>query len=267
MKRLEIERLQQKSVRASLMERLQVDFSLAPLVARTLAEEMSRYFEQCYPEKLGTGQLVYLAVSQEAAAGRPLSKCKRQSVILSLNTAEDLIALEQGVAALRQGRIQRLTEEAYEQGGLLTHEDLSYLLSSSLATIKRDVKVLRERGLMIPTRGQVKDIGKGVSHKRQIVGDYLAGYTFSEIERRQRHSSRAIHRYCRDFSRVVRLADKGFSKAEISRVTGLSERLVDQYRSLKAACAPHNERLQLLLAETDAIPDSPVKIKRGVWLQ
>jgi hypothetical protein len=267
MNQLVIERLQQKSVSASLVERLQDDFNLAPLVARTLSEEMSRYFERCYQDKVGTGQLMYLAVSREAPAGRPLSKCKRLPVKLSLNTDEDLMAMKQSMATLRQGRIQRLTEEAYEQGALLTHEDLSYLLSSSLATIKRDVKALRQRGLMIPTRGQIKDIGKGVSHKRQIVQDYLAGYTFTEIERRQRHSVRAIHRYCRDFSRVVRLESKGFPKAEISRVTGLSERLVEQYQSLYAACDPANERLALLLAETETIPDTPVKIKRGVWLQ
>ncbi len=93
----------------------------------------------------------------------------------------------------------RLTEEAYEQGALLSHEDLACLLSSSLATIKRDVGQLRQQGLNVPTRGQVKDIGKRVSHKSQIVQDYLAGYTFSEIECRRRHSTGAIGRYCQDF--------------------------------------------------------------------
>ncbi|MBK9231804.1 MAG: DUF1670 domain-containing protein [Anaerolineae bacterium] len=56
-----------------------------------------------------------------------------------------------------------------------------------------------------PDTRQVKDIGKGVSHKVQIVGDYLAGYTFSEIERRRHHSIGAIRRYCDDFVRIIRL--------------------------------------------------------------
>ena len=262
-----IERLQLKSVRESLTEYLRTDFNLLPMVAATLAAEMEHYFAQCYAAQLAAGQLTYLAVSRDAPAGRPLSICQRRPVILTLYAADDLTALAEGIAALRQLRIQRLTEEAYEQGALLTHEDLACLLNSSLSTIKRDVQTLRQQDLMIPTRGQVKDIGKGVSHKRQIVQDYLAGYTFSEIERRQRHSTHSAHRYCHDFIRVIRLREKDFSVAEIQRVTSLSERLVIEYLDLSATCDPGNERLQLLLAEHTAVPATPATIKRGRWLR
>ncbi len=186
MKQAVIERLQQKSVNESLIERLHTDFNLAPMVSRTLVDEVSCYYDQCFPQRPSTGQMAYLAVSKESPAGRPLRACKRQPVTLTLYADEDLVAMKAGMAALRQARIQRLTEEAYEQGALLTHEDLACLLSSSLSTIKRDVQALRQHGLLVPTRGQIKDIGKGVSHRRQIVQDYLAGYTFSQIERRQR---------------------------------------------------------------------------------
>jgi hypothetical protein len=267
MNQLAIERLQQKSVRESLVERLCTDFNLAPLVARTLSVEMDDYFAHCYQHQAAAGQLTYLAVSQDSPAGRPLTKCERIPIRLTMYTADDLVAIKNGIAALRQQRIQRMTEEAYEQGALLTHEDLGCLLSSSLATIKRDVHWLRRQGYVIPTRGQIKDIGKGVSHKRQIVADYLAGHTFSDIKRRQRHSISSIQRYCRDFTRVVRLQDKGFSVAEISRVTRLSERLVAQYQALYTSCDLDNDRLQLLLADTAAIPDTPAQIKRGHWLQ
>lgn len=262
-----IERLQQKSVSESLVERLHTDFNLAPLVSRTLVDEVSYYYAQCSPQSLNTGQMVYLAVGIDNPAGRPLSACKRLPVTLTLFAEEDLVALKAGVAALRQSRVQRLTEEAYEQGALLTHEDLACLLSSSLSTIKRDVQALRQRGLLVATRGQIKDIGKGVSHKRQIVQDYLAGYTFSQIERRQRHSINAINRYCRDFVRVVRLQEKAFDVVEIRRVTGLSERLVAEYQALYATCEHDNDRLQMLLAENESAPDTPVEIKRGLWLR
>jgi len=33
---------------------------------------------------------------------------------------------------------------------------------------------LRKQDLRVPTRGHVKDIGKGVSHKVPIVGDYTS---------------------------------------------------------------------------------------------
>jgi hypothetical protein len=262
-----IERLQQKSVGENLVQRLRTDFNLPPLVARTLSEQMEQYFASQNGRRQEAGQMTYIAVSRDSPAGRALSDCERKPVVLTMYSVDDLVALGEGVAALRQLRILRITEEAYEQGALLTHEDLACLLSSSLATIKRDVKALRHQGTMVPTRGQVKDIGKGVSHKRQIVGDYLAGYTFSEIERRQRHSISSIRRYLRDFVRIIRLQAKEFTVAEIRRVTGVSERLVGEYQALYEDASPTNDRLQGLLAEAEAIPETPAEIKRGHWLR
>lgn len=258
-----INRLELKNPAEAIIERVQHDFNLAPLVARTLFEQMRSYFESYYQLKNDTGQLTYLAISVNSPAGQKLAESQRVAIKLSLHHTDDLLALGQGVAALRQARIQRLTEEAYEQGALLTHEDLACLLSSSLATIKRDIRQLRDHGVNIPTRGQVKDIGKGVSHKTQIVQDYLAGYTFSEIEWRRRHSVGSIRRYCQDFVRVVRLQQQQFSLADIRRTTGLSERLISQYLSLYEQCDPANDRLQLLLSEPHPATDRPAEIKRG----
>jgi hypothetical protein len=258
-----IERLQLKNVGEAIIERLQQDFNLAPLVARTLFEQMRNYFESYYQLKNDTGQLTYLAVSADSPPGRKIEECRRIAIKLSLYTPDDLVALSSGVAALRQARLIRLTEEAFEQGALLTHEDLACLLCSSLATIKRDVKELRSQGLSIPTRGQMKDIGKGVSHKTQIVQDYLAGYTYSEIERRRRHSVGSIGRYCQGFARVVRLDHKNFSVTDIRLTTGLSERLIGEYLALYEQCDPDNDRLQLLLSTPDPATDRPAEVKRG----
>lgn len=258
-----IDRLQLKSAAEAIIERIEHDFNLAPMVARTLFKQMQSYFENYYQLKNDTGQLTYLAVSADSPAGRTLAECQRVAIKLSLHRPDDLVALSSGIAALRQARIIRLTEEAYEQGTLLTHEDLACLLGSSLSTIKRDVRALRDQELNVPTRGQIKDIGKGVSHKTQIVQDYLAGYTFSEIKWRRRHSVNAIGRYCQDLARVVRLRPKGFSVADIRRTTGLSERLITEYLALYDQCDPHNDRLQLLLAEPHPSTDTPAEIKRG----
>jgi hypothetical protein len=122
---------------------------------------------------------------------------------------------------------------------------------------------LRQQGLTVPTRGQVKDIGKGVSHKTQIVQDYLAGYTFSEIQWRRRHSVAAISRYCQDFVRVVRLRHKDLSVADMRRTTGLSESLIGEYLALYEQADPDNDRLQLLLADPHPATDTPAEIKRG----
>ncbi len=254
-----IARLQSKEAGEAIIARIQRDFQLAPLVARTLSEQLRRYDEDYYPPRRANGQLTYLAVSQECPAGQKLSECRRVAVQLPLHSADDLPAL----AALRQVRLLRLTEEAEAQGGLLSHEDLACLLCSSLATIKRDAHALRAQGLRVPTRGQVQDIGKGVSHQVQIVGDYLAGYTFSEIERRRHHSVGAIRRDCDDFVRIIRLQTQHLDCAAIRSATGLSERLIQEYLTLYQQCPAANDRLQILLGTPDAATATPAEIKRG----
>jgi lambda repressor-like predicted transcriptional regulator len=118
----------------------------------------------------------------------------------------------------------------------------------------------------VPTRGQVKDIGKGVSHKGRIVGDWLAGYTFSQIKQRRWHSVSSVERYCTDFQRVARLHSRGLSMADIRISTGLSERLIGEYLDLYKAAGPDNDQLRQLLKEPDQATQEPAKIKRGVWL-
>jgi hypothetical protein len=139
-------------------------------------------------------------------------------------------------------------------------------LCASRSTIKRDIAQLRADGVDVPTRGQVKDIGKGVSHKTRIVGDWLAGYTFSQIKRRRWHSISSIERYCLDFQRVARLRGRGLSVSDIRISTGLSERLIGEYLDLYEAAGPNNDRLQRLLDEPDKATEEPAMTKRGAWL-
>ena len=161
----------------------------------------------------------------------------------------------------------RLCEEAYTQGALLTHEDLACLLCSSLATIKRDTHVLRKQGFHVPTRGQIKDIGKGVSHKTQIVQDYLTSYTLSEIERRRHHSIHSIQRYCQDFVRIIRLHEKDFTVTDIQQATRLSPRLIQEYLTLYHTLPADHDRLQILLQDLDSPPAEAAEIKRGSLLR
>jgi hypothetical protein len=52
----------------------------------------------------------------------------------------------------------------------------------------------RADGVAVPTRGQVRDIGPGISHKGQVVQLYLWGLQFTEIESRTKHSEVAVQR-------------------------------------------------------------------------
>ena len=261
-----VERLEAKSPEEAIIERIGRDFNLAPFMARTQFEQMRRYFEHYLGLERDVGQMTFMAISGDMPPGRPIAESKREPVNLTVDSPDDLVALRHSVAALRRSKIQRLTQEAQEQGALLTQEDLARLLCASRSTVKRDIAHLRAEGIDVPTRGQVKDIGKGVSHKGRIVGDWLAGYTFSEIERRRRHSLHSIERYCSDFQRVVRLHVHGLSVAEMRISTGMSERLIKEYLTLYETEGIESEQIKLLLDEPDPATDAPAEIKRGAWL-
>jgi len=263
MEKSAIERLEAKSPEEAIIERIRRDFNLAPFMARTQFEQMRLYFEDYFGLERDVGQMTVLAVSAENPPGCPVADCKRVPINLTVDSPDDLEAFREGVAALRRSRIQRLTWEAQEQGALLTQEDLARLLCTSRSTVKRDIAELRAKGMNVPTRGQVKDIGKGISHKTQIVEDWLAGYTFSEIQQRRRHSISSIGRYCSDFQRVIRLHVQGLSLADIRLGTGLSERLIGEYLDLYAAVGPDNRQIQRLVSKPEAATEAPAEIKRG----
>lgn len=82
------------------------------------------------------------------------------------NPDEDLsFHKKQGLAALPQHRLIRITKEAIEQGALLSHEDIAFLLTTSVVTIKRDIAYLRRAGIIIPSRGWRHDKGRGTTDK------------------------------------------------------------------------------------------------------
>lgn len=126
-----------------------------------------------------------------------------------------------------------MTEEAYDQSGLLTQEDLGRILGVSSRTIRRDVEELMTQKMKLYLRGLQRDIGKGISHKVWIVGLYLQWKTYSEIERITGHSVGAIKAYMNDFSRVLMARERGIkSGKEIGFYIGRTERLVGEYLQL-----------------------------------
>lgn len=227
------QRLEGKSAEDALVERIADTFNLAPIFARTYFEEMRRLFAEHLrlPDKAGT--LLLHALAADEPPGKPLRECRKVLVELSLEAPGDLdIWRSRGLAALRQGKVLRLTHEAHDQEALLTQEDLARLLCTSVSTIKRDCQALRTDGFTVPTRGTLQDIGPGVSHKAMIVRLYLEAFSFAELERRSRHSKRAIERYLKHFTQVARLQRAGHPPEEIRLVTGLSARVVEQYLEL-----------------------------------
>lgn len=93
------------------------------------------------------GRIAYSAYVQNP----PSPSLRKRRVFLTFVAEDDGDRLaKHGLAYLRQARILRLCREAQEQGALLAYDDLIQLLSTSLSTIKRDLRELKQRGLVIP---------------------------------------------------------------------------------------------------------------------
>jgi hypothetical protein len=226
-------RLAAKDAESAIVARICEDFNLTPVLARAHYEQMARYFADYGHMALRPGELCYLAVAATEPPGKPLLACRKVQVALELAALDDQEVLRgRGLAAMRQGRLARLARQAQVQGGLLTVEDLAYLTCSSTATVKRDLAASRAAGVAVPTRGQIRDIGPGISHKSQVVQLYLWGLQFTDIERRTRHSETSIRRYLADFRQIAALYARGASIPEIRAATGRSASLIAEYIAL-----------------------------------
>jgi Protein of unknown function (DUF1670) len=254
------ERLAAKDAESAIVARICDDFNLTPVLAKAHYEQMARYFADYGQVPAQPGELCYLALAVDEPAGKPVAMCRKVEVRLELSTAQDIDVLRiNGLAALRRRRISRLARQARVQGALLTVEDLGYLLTSSPATIKRDLAVLRDEGEWVPTRGQVRDIGPSLSHKATVVQLYLWGLQFTDIELRTHHSEGSIRRYLQDFRQIAALHARNVSVNEIRAATGRSARLIAEYIAIYERARrefPSAPRLYDLVA--------PSGLKRGV---
>ncbi len=228
------ERLKSKSVKNAIVNRISEDFNLTPLLAEAYFNQIKGYFLEHGDLSLQSGQIKYLAIDDREPAGKPVDLCIKISVKLTIHNAdEDTEVYKQvGLSGLRRHKLLRITKEAIEQGALLSYEDIAFMLTTSVVTIKRDMAQMRREGLTIPTRGWRHDMGRGTTHKTQILDLYLNGYQFSEIEKRTHHSETAVKRYIQDFSKIVLLHQKKFSVDQIRISTGFSTRLVNEYLKL-----------------------------------
>jgi biotin operon repressor len=212
---------------------LRKEYELSPAESGGILELAKSCLFGEVPKQVGKQK--FLCASLKAKHGRALKDQEMLEVELSLDGGiEDLDVLRrQGSQALRQLKVLRLTEEAYQQGGLLTQEDLGRLLQVSSRTIRDDIRELQKDENTVHTRGNDQDIGRGLSHKSRIVELYLKGYTYDEIMRRRRHSAHSIKRYVGNFGRLLLIKNhKIDNESEISRLLHQSEKLTGEYIAL-----------------------------------
>jgi hypothetical protein len=222
-----------KTPASQLQQKLESDFDIPRRIAEVIVSEAEACL-QAQNEKLVSGQRWVLLANREAGHGQALSETAMKRVCWTLDDgADDATTLTgQGRVGLRRVRIQRLLDEAVEQGALATQEDLAKALAVDLRTIKRDCQALEAAKVWLPLRGNVRSIGRGQTHKAQIVGRWLAGETYDQLTRSTRHHVSSISRYVQTFVRVVALQQEGLSEQQIAHLTQCGVALVQEYLQL-----------------------------------
>jgi hypothetical protein len=239
MTRTAIDRLAVKTLDQRFRHELETGFEIAPRVSQGVLDLAKEVFSFDAVSADGSGRLRPGQIRQViAAAGAPHGCPLRQTDMVEVTWTfdageEDLDVLRRhGSTALRRVRILRLIDEALDQGGEPTQEDLAKVLGVAARTVRSDIAALKAEGHLVATRGKLRGVGRGQSHKVLIVELYLKRYTYTEIMRRTRHSAYAIKRYIQTFARVVMLERKGLNVGEIAYAVSISERLTQEYLDL-----------------------------------
>jgi hypothetical protein len=224
------DRLLEKTPEQIFINSLRKEFELSPAESKGVLDLAKQCLFGQAPQVVG--KIKYICASRKARHGKPLSEQEMLEVELTLDGGiEDLNVLkDQGPKALRQLKVLRLTEEAWEQSGSLTQEDLARILQVTSRTIREDINDLVRDGNFVHTRGTDHDIGRSLTHKSRIVEMYLEGQTYDVIMRKSRHSAFSIKRYVLGFGRLLLLKSRGIEDPkQLSRLLGQSERLTLEY--------------------------------------
>lgn len=214
---------------------------------------------------LRPGQMRVILAARGAGHGKAVGELVTKEVIWTVDAGEEdyEVGQKHGQQRMRQQRILRLLDEAVAQGAAATQEDLARVLQVTVRTIKRDFKKLQEEGLFLPTRGNLQGIGRGQTHKTQIVGCWLEGQTYDQIARQTHHSVTSVQRYIQTFVQVVQWHRRGLPSAEIALLLQVGRPLAEEYLALYEA---HDTPLarQRLTDHLQRLEKRSSGVKRGV---
>lgn len=269
------ERLQSKSILHAIQVELQQGYDLSPVEAQVLAHRVQQLVDEQLGHARQPGQVTYQTIAVDEPPGKALRDCRKVAVHLTVVGAEDSqVWAQEGAEALRRRRVRRLVYEALLQEGALSQEDIACLLGISAKTVGRIFAFWRDEGQRLPSRGEIQDMGRGVSHKVPVVKRYIQDLSFSQIaDELGNHGIDSIARYLRHFALVMVLEERGLTPGQMQSVIGISESLIEQYRALyqELNVPAHQRTLQRLqqvvfaptIAPSESIPEAGDGAKGG----
>jgi hypothetical protein len=237
------QRIKGKSLKHILLDRFlnNYGYDKGVVTASAIVDDILAFFEHYYRYTdnsfLKQGQMVWHAIpfNEYPKKGKSMAQTKLLPVVLDIITDNDIEDLQHMLhhRELRLKKVERWTQQAYDQGALLSQLDLAVLLNVKEFTVGEYVREYQSLyGRALPTRGAIQLFGGGQTHKKEIITLYLKGYLVPTICQKTNHSKDAVERYIRDFEAVKLLTTKFDDVDVISRLVRLSPRVVKQYLDL-----------------------------------
>lgn len=225
------------SLKGSVLDLIQRDYQfiagdkIQEMFANDLVEVVNKSYRD--PWKLEVGQILWYGVkaSEKPNYGKNSKNTPLTPIVLTLISKADLEMKKAGYSdrEIMETKIARIFKEAYEQGALLTHSDIAYLLHVSTGIVSKQAKEYMQRtGEILPTRGIIQDIGRAITHKRIILRLYRKGYQTPDIARMTNHTEEACDRYIKAYKKVEKLS-KTMKSEEIAQILGMGKSLVEEY--------------------------------------
>lgn len=237
------QRIKGKSLKNILLDRFlnNYGYDKGVITATAIVDDVLNIIENYYRfgdnSFIKSGQMVWHAVPTDEypKKGKSIAQTKLKPVVLDMICDQDIDNMKKPMhhREIRLKKVERWTQQAYDQGALLTQLDLAVLLGVDESTAGQYVREYFDLyNRKLPTRGNIQFLGSGQTHKKEILTLYLNGYLVPTICQRTNHSKDAVERYIRDFE-TIRLLDPKFDEINsISLITRLSKRVVQQYIEL-----------------------------------
>jgi Protein of unknown function (DUF1670) len=231
-----------KTFKSVLCHLLHTEFPgiFGPTISRLFADKIDELYERFHPprSRFKSGQVLWtgVAIDDPPSRNKRIEDTRLVPIVLDLVAAQDIHEAQDKVlrSRTRLTKIIRLFRQAYEQGAVLGHADVSLLLNMHISRISTCVlSCERETGQLVPRRGTIHDMGRSVTHKAIICYKSLVEKKpTSQVAQETFHSPEDVEHYVQCFRRIQLCRDKGLSPEEVAQATGHSLALVQEYLDL-----------------------------------
>ncbi len=229
-------RLQAKSLDAQFKNEMITGLNCSPFEAEAIVEKVHEIYAPLLDTAQGLkpGQIQIMVIDASVAPNVPLTNAKQRLVTLTLHAGEtDIEARKNGsVPEVRRKRLCRMCQETFQQGGLLTLDDLANLFNCGVRTLVNDLAALRKENIVPPLRSTIKDMGRAITHRRLIITLWMQGFEYSEIARKACHSVDSVGNYVDKFKRCAALFASGFDVHTVALMVKLSTPLTQEFQEI-----------------------------------